>query len=98
MNKINVIWHTNISEQDSNYLQATFYEMVGARNLAAYASVNMPEAYEKLRKDYVTALAAHELMFEEIKRKYVPKEYYTERYHMNVIFSECELRIEDWNV
>ena len=94
----NIVWKTKITEEESNYLQATYYEMVGARNLVAHVVVNMPEAYEKLRKDYTEALTIHETLLEELRKKYVPEKYRTNRYRMSVFFDDCEIGIEDTNV
>lgn len=93
-----IVWKTKISANESNYLQATYYEMVGARNLAIQSVTSMPEAYAKLKEDYIEALAKHESVFEELRIKYVPDKYRTSRYRMNVAFDECELRIEEVNV
>ena len=97
MEHSNIIWATRITEEENNYLQATYYEMVGARNLAVHAVVSIPEAYERLQKDYIKALTIHETLLEELRVKYVPKEYRTNRYRMNVAFDDCELMIEDAN-
>lgn len=92
-----VLYEIQIPEQICDYIQSLYYEVNGARNLAAYALSALPDTFPSLKKEYMDLFKTYNLAMESLRREFVPSEYRDEHYTLEVRFGDNMLQVVEHN-
>lgn len=90
---MNIVFEACLPEELSAYVQSLFFEMLGARNLAAYAATAMPEAYGKLSSEYMESYKRYSIAMDDVLHEFVPAEFQGAHFNMEILFGDNKLQV-----